>query len=98
MMVNAHARPESTDPQVRRRLDRHHDRLRSALRAALDTARRHDQLRRETDPEAAAAHLALLAYGVNLRSRAGASATSLTRTVTGVLTALTDTEEPPTHG
>jgi hypothetical protein len=32
--------------------------------------------------------LALLAYGVNLRSRAGADARELTRTVTGALGAL----------
>jgi AcrR family transcriptional regulator len=98
MMVNAHAGPESTDPQVRQRLDRHHDRLRAALRDALTTARRHGQLRSDTDPETAATHLALLAYGVNLRSRAGASATSLNRTVTEVLSALSDTKESLTDG
>jgi hypothetical protein len=39
-----------------------------------------------------------LAYGVNLRSRAGASATSLNRTVTEALSALTDTKESLTDG
>jgi TetR/AcrR family transcriptional repressor of nem operon len=37
--VNAHAGPESSDPQVRTRLNRHHDRLRASLRDTLTTAR-----------------------------------------------------------
>jgi TetR/AcrR family transcriptional regulator, transcriptional repressor for nem operon len=88
LMVNAHAGPESTDPDVRRRLDQHHKLLCKALRAALDTAHRLHQLRSTVDINATAAQLALLAYGVNLRSRAGASGAELRRTVNHTLTAL----------
>jgi TetR/AcrR family transcriptional repressor of nem operon len=88
LMVNTHAGPESTDPDVRRRLDRHHKRLRQALRQALVTARRLGQINSTVDITIAAAQLALLAYGVNLRSRAGASATELRRTVNHTLAAL----------
>jgi TetR/AcrR family transcriptional repressor of nem operon len=88
LMVNTHASPESTDPDVRRRLDRHHKRLRQALRQALITARGLGQIYSAVDINLTAAQLALLAYGVNLRSRAGASATELRRTVNHTLTAL----------
>jgi AcrR family transcriptional regulator len=86
LMVNAHAGPESTDPEVRRRLDLHHKRLRAALRDALRTAHRLSQLQSTVDIEATAGQLALLAYGVNLRSRAGAPAAELRRTVNHALT------------
>lgn len=85
LMVNAHAGRESADPDVRRRLDHHHERLRAALRDALGTAHRLGQLRTGVDIEAAAGQLALLAYGVNLRSRAGAPAAELKRTVNHTL-------------
>jgi len=88
MLVNAHTGPESADPGVRQRLDRHYDRLRAALREALQTARSQGQLRPGVDIDATAAQLALLAYGLNLRSRAGARATELDRTVTETLTSL----------
>jgi TetR/AcrR family transcriptional regulator, transcriptional repressor for nem operon len=88
LMVNAHAGPESTDPDVRRRLDHHHKRLRAALRDALGTAHRLGQLHAGVNIDATAGHLALLAYGVNLRSRAGAPAAELKRTLNQTLTAL----------
>jgi AcrR family transcriptional regulator len=88
LMVNAHASPESTDPDVRRRLHDHHKRLRNALRDALDTAHRLSQLHSTVDTDQTAQQLALLAYGVNLRSRAGATAAELKRTVNHTLTAL----------
>jgi TetR/AcrR family transcriptional regulator, transcriptional repressor for nem operon len=88
LIVNAHAAPESTDPDVRRRLNHHHTRLRGALRDALGTAHRLGQLRSTVDIEMTAGELALLAYGVNLRSRAGAPAAELRRTVDHALTAL----------
>ncbi len=94
LMVNAHAGPESTDPDVRRRLDHHHKSLRNALRDALGTAHRLGQLRSTVDINASAGQLALLAYGVNLRSRAGASAAELRRTVDHVLTTLTAVTSP----
>lgn len=92
LVVNAHTGPEAADPDVRRRLDRHHDRLRAALRDALTTARERDQLRSTVDIEPTAGMLALLAYGVNLRSRAGAPAAELRQTVTEVLTSLSQQE------
>lgn len=52
---------------------------------ALTTAETHGQLAPTTDPGAAADVLALLAYGVNLRSRAGADARTLEETVTADL-------------
>jgi AcrR family transcriptional regulator len=88
LIVNAHASPESTDTDVRRRLDHHHKQLRNALRDALNTAHRLGQLHSAVDTDQAAQQLALLAYGVNLRSRAGASAAELRRTVDHTLTAL----------
>lgn len=88
MAVNAHTGPERTDPEVRRLLDAHHRELRDALAAALETARARGEIRPETDPAALAETLALLAYGVNLRSRAGADADDLRRTVTATLDAL----------
>lgn len=88
LVVNAHAGPESTDPDVRRRLDHHHEQLRTALRGALGTAHRLGQLDTSVDIDATAGQLALLAYGLNLRSRAGAPAAELKRTVTHTLTTL----------
>jgi TetR/AcrR family transcriptional repressor of nem operon len=88
LMVNAHAGPESADPEVRRRLDRHHEQLRAALSDALRTALRQGQLHPGVDIDATAGQLALLAYAVNLRSRAGAPATELERTVNHTITTL----------
>ncbi|WP_327318839.1 TetR/AcrR family transcriptional regulator [Streptomyces sp. NBC_01235] len=88
MVSNAHAGDESSDPEVRSALDRHHRRLREALHTALVAAEAKGQLKPGTDPGPAADLLALLAYGVNLRSRAGADAGELTTTVTGALDAL----------
>ncbi len=88
LIVNAHAAPESVDPDVRRRLHRHHMRLHEALRAALRTAHRLGQLRSTVDIDGTAGQLALLAYGVNLRSRAGAPAAELRRTVNHTLATL----------
>jgi TetR/AcrR family transcriptional regulator, transcriptional repressor for nem operon len=89
LLVNAHAGPDSADPDVRRRLDHHHRRLRAALRDALGTAHRLGQLMSTVDIEGTAGQLALLAYGVNLRSRAGAPAAELKRTVNHTLTTVT---------
>lgn len=88
LVVNAHTGPESADPDVRRRLDHHHSRLRAALGDALRTAHRLGQLHTSVDIDATAAQLALLAYGLNLRSRAGAPAAELNRTVKQTLTTL----------
>ncbi|KUO17449.1 TetR/AcrR family transcriptional regulator [Streptomyces dysideae] len=85
MVSNAHAGAENGDPEVGTVLDRHHQELRDALYAALVKAEAHGQLAPGTDPGAAADLLALLAYGVNLRSRGGADAGSLSVTVTAAL-------------
>ncbi|MFG2523529.1 TetR/AcrR family transcriptional regulator [Streptomyces sp. NPDC048527] len=85
MVSNAHAGAENRDEEVARILDQHHRGLRDALRAALVTAQARGQLADSADPVAAADVLALVAYGVNLRSRAGASARSLKHSVSTVL-------------
>ena len=86
MISNAHAGTENSDPQVSAILDRQHRRLRDALRTALLSARRQRQLTEEADPDSAADVLALLAHGVNLRSRAGADAHQLQKTVAAAIT------------
>ncbi|MFK4065731.1 TetR/AcrR family transcriptional regulator [Streptomyces sp. NPDC029674] len=88
MVVNAHAGVERTDPEVRALLDDHHEGLRDAMRAALEAARRAGQLGPGVSVEDSAEALVLLAYGVNLRSRAGADAAVLRRTVDAVLASL----------
>jgi TetR/AcrR family transcriptional regulator, transcriptional repressor for nem operon len=85
MVTNAHTGAENTDPDVRRILDHHHERLRAAMRTALRTARAQAHLRPGIDVDAAADLLALLAYGVNLRSRAGAVPQVLEMTVHAAL-------------
>lgn len=85
MIANALAGAENGDPEVRALLDLQHQRLRDALHAALTTAETHGQFAPTTDPGTAADVLALLAYGVNLRSRAGADARTLKKTVTADL-------------
>ncbi|MGP3957369.1 TetR/AcrR family transcriptional regulator [Nonomuraea sp. 3N208] len=84
MVSNAHAGGEGGDPEVRGVLDQHQDRLRTAMRAALESA----DLRPDLDLDATAEMLALLAYGVNLRSRAGADAAALRRGVSASMVAL----------
>ncbi|MFE6286649.1 TetR/AcrR family transcriptional regulator [Streptomyces sp. NPDC057877] len=88
MVSNAHAGAEKGDPEVRALLDRQHERLRDALRQALLTARRQGQLTEGADPESGAEVLALLAYGINLRSRAGAGARRLRATAMAAIDAV----------
>ncbi|MFV2174047.1 TetR/AcrR family transcriptional regulator [Actinomadura sp. LOL_016] len=94
MVSNAHAgtalasAADGGDAQVREVLAEHHARLRAAMASALRTARSRAQLRPGTEVEATADVLALLAYGVNLRSRAGAPAADLRATVTAALESL----------
>jgi TetR/AcrR family transcriptional repressor of nem operon len=94
MVSNAHTGADNGDPEIRTLLDHHHQQLRDALHAALVTAESQGQLGPDTAPAAAADLLALLAYGVNLRSRAGADASELGRTVTTALTSLGGRAEP----
>ncbi|QFY12852.1 TetR family transcriptional regulator [Nonomuraea phyllanthi] len=86
MATNANA--EGTDPDVRRLLDRHHDRLRAGMRAALAAAEAQGQLRPGADLDASAELLALLAYGVNTRSRAGADPDALRKGASAALDSL----------
>jgi AcrR family transcriptional regulator len=88
LVSNAHAGAESNDLEVRAVLDRHHQELCHALRSALETAKREGQLTDAADPASGAELLALLAYGVNVRSRAGGDARSLRRTVDAALDSL----------
>ncbi|MEV4333143.1 helix-turn-helix domain-containing protein [Streptomyces sp. NPDC049597] len=85
MVVNAHAAAGPEDAEVRALLDRQHQMLRDALEAALATAEARGELAPDTDTAAAADALALLAYGVNVRSRAGADPAALKRTVAAAL-------------
>ncbi|MEU1026442.1 TetR/AcrR family transcriptional regulator [Streptomyces sp. NPDC005904] len=88
MVVNAHVGAERADPEVRALLEEHHEQLRDAMRVALEAARAEGELAPAADVPAAAELLALLAYGVNLRSRAGAEAAELRRTVDTALASL----------
>ncbi|WP_026411367.1 TetR/AcrR family transcriptional regulator [Actinomadura oligospora] len=98
MVANAHAATQSltaqntagqdADTRVRAVLDRHHEQLCQALTQALTTARSLGQLAPGTTPRSAAEVLALLAYGVNLRSRNGADAHTLNQTMKTALDAL----------
>ncbi|MBT2391869.1 TetR family transcriptional regulator C-terminal domain-containing protein [Streptomyces sp. ISL-1] len=88
MISNAHAGTENGDPDVRTIFDRQHQRLRDALHAALLAARAQGQLGPGADPGTAADVLALLAHGVNLRSRAGADAQELSKTVNAALNSI----------
>ncbi|WP_326822641.1 TetR/AcrR family transcriptional regulator [Streptosporangium sp. NBC_01756] len=96
LVTNTYATSGRESPQIRQVLDDHHEALRTALHAALESAREHGQLRPGQDVTAGAETLALLAYGVNLRSRAGAEAAGLLAGVRAVLdgfTEITTTEE-----
>ncbi|MFF0066432.1 TetR/AcrR family transcriptional regulator [Streptomyces sp. NPDC005279] len=84
MVANAYAGADNDDPQIRGILERHHQQLRDAMHAALVTAGGRKPAP-GVDFGAAADVLALLAYGVNLRSRAGADAQELGKTVTAAL-------------
>ncbi|MEV5593918.1 TetR/AcrR family transcriptional regulator [Streptomyces sp. NPDC052496] len=85
LVANAHTGPASAEPDVRQLLEEHHALLAGALRAVLRTAAELGQLVPGTDPDAGAELLALLAYGVNLRSRTGADPEVLKATVTAAL-------------
>lgn len=92
MIVNAHTGAERADPAVQALLDGYHRTLCDAFAAALDVAQRHGELAPGAATEGTAEVLALLAYGVNLRSRAGEDVDSLLRTVSAALAPL---QRPP---
>ncbi|WP_431894713.1 TetR/AcrR family transcriptional regulator [Nonomuraea sp. bgisy101] len=88
MVANAHAEAEGADPEVLHVLDLHQEQLRTAMRAALGAALAKGQLRAGLDLDATAELLALLAYGVNVRSRAGADAARLRAAASAALNPL----------
>ncbi|MBN6054146.1 helix-turn-helix transcriptional regulator, partial [Nonomuraea sp. RK-328] len=93
LVTNTHAAAGREVPEIRQVLDAHHAALRAAMRAALEAARRRGQVRQGLDLEAGSETLALLAYGVNLRSRAGAEVADLLAGVRAVLDGFTQVEE-----
>ena len=72
MVSNAHSQEDCRDSRVRDVLDDHHDRLKAAMQSALQKAQALGQLQAGVDAKATAEMLTLTAYGINLRSRAGA--------------------------
>jgi hypothetical protein len=90
MVTNAHAEASNGSDQVGAIVDQHHRRLRQALAAALAVADDRAQLAQGVDVEGTADVLALLAYGINIRSRAGADARQLKQTVNVALASITE--------
>ena len=88
MMVNAQAGTEHLDADVQSIIDEHHEQFCRALAHVLGVARGLGQTDASLDCEASAELLALLAYGVNLRSRAGAAPQDLRRSVDAGLVAI----------
>ncbi|MEU8225124.1 TetR/AcrR family transcriptional regulator [Kribbella sp. NPDC048915] len=86
MMANAIA--ETPPESVRAVLSEHHAVLRKSLAAALTIAQGNGELRSGVDVQGAAEMLTLLAYAINLRSRAGATRAQLRSAVTAALDAL----------
>jgi TetR/AcrR family transcriptional regulator, transcriptional repressor for nem operon len=85
LIVNAHSGIEHNDPDVAALLDEHHRLLRNALHSALETAESAGQLRPDISITDAADTLALLAYGINLRSRGAADPVTLHQTATAAI-------------
>jgi AcrR family transcriptional regulator len=93
LVTNTHTGATREIPEIGQVLAAHHTALRGAMSAALQTARERGHLRPGLAVETAAESLALLAYGVNLRSRAGAQAGELLAGVHAVLEGFARTEE-----
>jgi TetR/AcrR family transcriptional repressor of nem operon len=88
MLANAHVGPESIDRDVQRVLTLFHERLVRAMRAALGIAGTRGQVAADLDLNATADLLALVAYGVNVRSRAGSGTSQLRGTISALLSTL----------
>ncbi|PCG86967.1 TetR family transcriptional regulator [Streptomyces sp. WZ.A104] len=95
MISNAYVGAENTDADVRAVLEYQHGTLRNAMRSALATARSKGQLHPGADVEASADLLALVAHGVNLRSRAGVNAPELRRVVTAAMEGISSSRRSP---
>lgn len=88
LATNLQTNGGSHDEAFRDVLTEHHWHVLDALRTALGSAERLGQLRPDLDLDATAEHLVLVAQGVNLRSRAGADASTLRSAVAAALNAL----------
>lgn len=93
LITNAHIAAGQDTPGVRQVLEEHHTALRASMCATLESARDRGQLRSGLGVEASAEALVVLAYGINLRSRAGAEASDLLAGVHAVLDGFTQDEE-----
>lgn len=94
LATNLQAGADLGMPELRQALAEHHQHLNRALRAALLSAERLGQLRPDIDLAASAEWLALLAYGINIRAKAGAGEQTLRRAVTASLAALRRPGDP----
>jgi len=95
MISNAYVGAENAAADVRAVLESQHGTLRDAMRSALATARSKGQLNPGADVEASAELLALVAHGVNLRSRAGADTPELRRAVTAAMEGISSSRRSP---
>jgi hypothetical protein len=86
LVSNAHLEHPSGDAKTV--LDNHQTSLRDALKSALETAAELGQLHPSLNSAATAEHLTLLAYAINLRSRAGASPALLQTAVAAAMSPL----------
>lgn len=86
LVSNAHLESPSRD--TRAVLEDHQATLNASLHAALEAAAREDQLPTGLDLAATAEHLTLLAYAINLRSRAGAQPDRLRTAIDAALAPL----------
>jgi AcrR family transcriptional regulator len=86
LVSNAHL--ESQSKEAKAVLEDHQTTLNASLHAALETAAHEDQLRTGLDLDATAEHLTLLAYAINLRSRAGAQPDRLRTAIDAALAPL----------
>jgi TetR/AcrR family transcriptional repressor of nem operon len=88
LVSNLQADGHGQEPGIAEVLAEHNRRLLAALSSALGSADDLSQLRENVDLHAAAEHLALLAHGINLRSKAGADEVTLRGAVSAALNAL----------
>lgn len=91
LIVNGSIELADSDPEAAKRFSTHADALRTAFAAALDRARTSDAIRPETSVTSQSHLLTLLAYGLTVRSRAGANQKSLRAAVRAALDPLTTT-------
>lgn len=93
LATNLQGSPDGSEPAVRQVLAEHQQHLVSALAIALGSAERAGQLRGDVEIGASAEHLAVLAHGVNLRSRSGAEPGTLRSAVDAALKSLRHSDD-----